>query len=186
MEGNGVSKDNLTPETVERMTDASEIPPPPGSKPATPPRHGARRRDMTAKPLPGTAETAPTQAPLSDEAVTQAAREEIYRRAPVTEDLHPVFNKLSPEEIMYLIAYMHKVYERGVEHGDDGTAVREAFERGQAAIADGPPMRRTMEFMTSLLDAAVNLLEESDPPNVVRFLKTRDKLLEKFQANTGA
>jgi len=182
-EGNGVApREKISAATVERMTDASELPPPPGaakSASTATPRHGARRRDMTVKP-----ETAPAQA-LSDEAVTQAAREEIYRQAPVTENLHPIFNKLMPEEIMYMIAYMQKVYERGIEHADDGTAVREAFERGQASVADGPPMRRLVELTEGVLKASTEYLEV-DAPDIGRFLTTKDKLFAKFQANTGA
>ncbi len=181
-EGNGVSpKENPPAEVIERMNDASEIPPAPGPKSV--PRHGARRRDMTPKPLPENA--------VAPEVIdgAQAAREEIYVRysaagTPVPEPLKIIFNKLMPEEILHVIAYVESAYNRGAMHADDGTAVSEAYARGQASVADGPPMRRLVELVEGLLQASEDNLE-TEQPDVGKFLGKKTKLFARFQANAG-
>jgi hypothetical protein len=174
-EGNGVApRTNPSADVVERMNDASEIPPPPGPKAAATARHGARRPAAKQEP-----------AALSDEQVAQAARDELYLHAQVPENLQQVFNKLNPEEIMLVIAFVEGAHVRGIEYADSGKAVQDAFERGQAVIADGPPMRRLVEFMTGMLHATEDFLEVEEP-NVIKFLKVKHQLFQKFQANAAA
>src|SRR5271170_795410 len=90
----------ITPEDFETMTDAADKPTKrAGKKQAT----GAATAAAVAPPPP----------PVEIDPI-QAAREEIYLRRTVTDPLKPIFNRIPPEEIVFIIAYIEHAYRSGM------------------------------------------------------------------------
>jgi len=156
---NGIS----TPEEFHAMTDASEKPK------VTAPKNG--RQPRTTAPSLSAAAAAAAAAPPTIPAIppeqVQAARNEIYVRSNVPEPLRPIFNRLPPEEIVFVIAHVEHAYRSGFAAagavpGAGGEDPIVAYERGKTDAMQ--QMAKYPEAISGLLKA-LSLLD-SDPPNV--------------------
>jgi hypothetical protein len=162
MENNGTHASTtngtaITPEDFEHMVDASEKPP-------------KAAKEKAGKVKPAASVAPPPAIPL--EAI-QAAREEIYVRSTVPEPLKPIFNRLPPEEIIFVIAHVEHAYRSGMSAAvvDPATAQRYGM------------MEKDLEKFSSIiadLSKAVSLLE-GDEPNVRGCLRMADRAFQRLQ-----
>ena len=157
----------LTTDEFAVMVDASE-------KPAVSPRAAASaRRRVTSVPGPdGTAlSTADVQhLPELPEKDVQAARDRLYDIEHVPLLLRPIFNRLPPEEIVFVVGHIKHYYQMGYSQG------AQQATGGVAECNHGPAMQRYNEVISALLHAVSFL--DGDDPNVDACLRHADKAHE--------
>lgn len=150
----------------EAMVDASEKPPKGTVTPLV-----AQRRP---RGMPAAAATATPSTP----AEIQAARTQLYELKSVPEPLWPIFNRLPPEEIVFIIAHIEHA-----AHGGYRTGLAAAAEMGGTAQC-GQDHEKYNAVIAGLLEA-VGMLD-GDRPNVAGCLERADKAYGRLIATATA
>jgi hypothetical protein len=150
---NGTEKLNgesvvMTPDEFESMTDASD-----------PPKGGARPKARARPAKVGT--------PVE----IQAARDEIYERKQVPAPLRPIFDRLPPEEIIFVVAHVEHAYRSGIAAG----TAHGGTECGHETV-----MAKYNDVIAGLLKSVSFL--EGEEPNVEAALRHADKAYQRLQA----
>ena len=147
----------ITPEDFEAMTDASD-------KPTRASRAGASARARARGPgeAPPAAAADATAQPVNTPEQAQAARDDIYSRTNVPEPLKLVFNRLPPEEIVFVLAHVENAYRSGLTAGTS-----------EVMCGHEPAMAKYNDVISSLFKA-VSLLD-SDRPDIRGCLKIADE-----------
>jgi hypothetical protein len=141
---NGTNGEVITPEDFDAMTDASD-------KPARAARVSASARGRARATGDAPVATTDTTQPVNTPEQAQAAREDIYGRTNVPEPLKLVFNRLPPEEIVFVLAHVENAYRSGLAAGaSDGTC------------GHGAAMTTYNDVIAQLLEA-VSLLDQRNP-----------------------
>jgi hypothetical protein len=158
----GVNGESLTPHEFEAMVDASEKP-----------------KGVVAPPPVERKPAGRTRAAASSEAVApapavQAAREELYAAKNVPMPLRSIFNRLPPEEIIFVIAHVEHAYQTGLQAG--------ATNGGAVECGHDLLMAKYNDVISGLLKAVSCL--EGDDPNVDACLRHADKAYRRLQAPT--
>jgi hypothetical protein len=159
----GVNGESLTPHEFEAMVDASEKP-----KGIVTPIAEKKQAKVRA---PAAATAAPEVLP----ATIQAAREELYTAKTVPVPLRPIFNRLPPEEIIFIIAHVEHAYQTGLHAGAANKGASEPNECGHDLL-----MAKYDEVISGLLQAVQAV--EGEDPNVDRCLRLADKAFRRLQA----
>ena len=157
----------MTPGEFETMTDASEKPTKAAGRAG---RTAAPRARAGAAAVPA---AVTEEAPIVEEDVakTQAAREAYYAFKQIPAPLRPIFNRLPPDEINFIVAHIDHAYRSGLAEGT-------ASAGGSVKVACGQDHEKYNEVIATLL-SAVNLLD-SDRPDVAGCLKLADKAHERL------
>jgi hypothetical protein len=159
---------DLTPDEFAVMVDASEKPPLAARPTVT------RRRGTVPGATTPSATSSDTGMPIAS---IQAARQEIYTTKTVPAPLRPIFDRLPPEEIIFIIAHVEHAYQTGMASGAASAVEHGAGEQpcGHVAV-----MAMYNEVIHSLLKG-VELLDGEDP-NVSGCLKHADQAYKKLQS----
>jgi hypothetical protein len=175
---NGADGGVVTPEQFDAMTDASEVPSGPGvRKPheAKQPVYGNAARQQAQRAAAPAAEVPPMQLMPVDPAQAQAAREDLYARAQVPAALRPIFNQLTPQEIMFVVAHVEHAYRSGV-------ATTEQAAAAGGACGHAPVMECYNEVIAGYMKAVSFLDPDSDDPTVIKCLRMANKAYDRLAA----
>ena len=147
----------ITPEDFDAMTDASD-------KPTRASRAGASSRARARVPgdAPVAAATEAMAQPVNTPEQAQAARDDIYSRTNVPEPLKLVFNRLPPEDIVFVLAHVENAYRSGLAAGTS-----------EGMCGHGPAMAKYNEVISAMFKA-VSLLD-NDRPDIRGCLKIADE-----------
>lgn len=165
--GNGTHANGapITPEEFNSMTDAAD-------KPTT------TNNKKGKKPTTTTAPVAATEAPhatIPPEAI-QAARDEIYMRGQVPAPLISIFNRLPPEEIVFIIAHVEHAYRSGMAAG--AGAGNDGYERGKA---DAMLSMAKYSEIIAMYQSAIQELDR-EPPNTRGCLRIAEQAFRRIHA----
>lgn len=160
----------LTPNEFEVMVDASEKPAPVSGAMSPRAAASARRRGTVGAAegtAVGTTIEAASHLPELGETEVQAARDRLYEIEHVPLLLRPIFNRLPPEEIVFVVGHIKHYYQMGYSQG------AQAAVGGEGSCNHGPAMDKYNKVIAELLHA-VSLLD-GDEPNVEACLRHADR-----------
>jgi hypothetical protein len=177
---NGITELNVNGKTAPLTTDEFAVMVDASEKPVTTPgamspraAASARRRGTLTDngTTDGTALAGATShLPELPEKDVQAARDRLYDIEHVPLLLRPIFNRLPPEEIVFVVGHIKHYYQMGYSQG------AQQATGGVAECNHGPAMQRYNEVISALLHAVSFL--DGDDPNVDACLRHADKAHE--------